>query len=179
MKSFLTTLLRSHASEENTWRAIFDQYLPQVFHFMCYKVGNIQVAEDLTSTTFEKAWKSKENFRKKKGTVQSWLFGIAKHVVADHYRRPYPEEVETDLRAIISSRNDTEKKVQQNQDFEAIYQIISTFSDQYQEIISLKYGAGMTNRKIAELTGLTETNVGTILHRLVRKIRNELGVEHE
>jgi hypothetical protein len=29
------------------------------------------------------------------------------------------------------------------------------------------------------MTGLSETNVGTILYRLVRKIREELGVEHE
>jgi RNA polymerase sigma-70 factor (ECF subfamily) len=35
----------------------------------------------------------------------------------------------------------------------------------------MKYGAELTNRKIAELTGLSETNVGTILYRVVRKLR--------
>ena len=179
MKSFLTTLLRSHASEESTWRAVFDQYLPQVFHFMCYKVGNIQVAEDLTSVTFEKAWKSKENFRKKKGTVQSWLFGIAHHVVIDHYRKTFREDAEPGLIERKNGPMHVEDAVQQNQEFEEIRKIISTFTDLHQEIIALKYGAGLTNRKIAALTGLSETNIGTILYRLVRKIREELGVEHE
>jgi RNA polymerase sigma-70 factor, ECF subfamily len=40
-----------------------------------------------------------------------------------------------------------------------------------QELIALKYGADLTNREIARLTGLSETNVGSILYRVVRKLR--------
>jgi RNA polymerase sigma-70 factor (ECF subfamily) len=40
------------------------------------------------------------------------------------------------------------------------------------ELIALKYGAGTTNRAIATLTGLSESNVGTILHRTVAALRD-------
>lgn len=100
-------------------------------------------------------------------------------MVSDYYRNPHREEDESALSDYKSSPNLIEDKVQQNQEFKKIHQIISTFSEQHQEIIALKYGAGLTNRKIASITGLTETNVGTILSRLVRKIRKELGVDHE
>lgn len=179
MTSFLNALLRSHASDEKTWRAIYDEYLPRVFHFMCYKVGNVQVAEDLTAITFEKAWKNKVNFKESKGTIQSWLFGIARHVVADHYRKPNREEGSDKLSPLHSGPTYVEDKVQEKFTFEDIYQIVSTFEEKHQELIALKYGAGFTNRKIAAITGLSATNVGTILSRLVRKIRKELGVEHE
>jgi RNA polymerase sigma-70 factor (ECF subfamily) len=179
MTSFLNTLLRSYASDEEAWRAFYDQYLPRVFHFMCYKVGNVQIAEDLTATTFEKAWRNKSQFKKSKGTVQSWLFGIARHVVADHFRKPDREEDSEALDKLNSNPSLVEDKVQKRQEFEEIFQIISTFKAEHQELIALKYGAGLNNREIASLTGLSETNVGTILHRLVSKIRKELGVEHE
>ncbi len=39
------------------------------------------------------------------------------------------------------------------------------------ELIALKYGAGLTNRAIAQLTGLSESNVGTILHRTVQQLK--------
>ena len=39
------------------------------------------------------------------------------------------------------------------------------------ELIALKYGAGATNRAIAKLTGLSESNVGTILHRTITALR--------
>jgi len=179
MTSLLNTLLRSHASDDKTWRAIYDQYLPRVFHFMCYKVGHVQIAEDLTATTFEKAWRNKSHFKKSMGTVQSWLFGIARHVVADHFRKPDREEDNDALTKLNSSPSLVEDKVQKKQEFEEVFQIVSTFKVEHQELIALKYGAGLNNREIASLTGFSETNVGTILSRLVNKIRKELGVEHE
>jgi RNA polymerase sigma-70 factor (ECF subfamily) len=38
--------------------------LPKVFHYFGYRVGNTQIAEDLTSITFEKAWKARRNFKR-------------------------------------------------------------------------------------------------------------------
>ncbi len=37
----------------------------------------------------------------------------------------------------------------------------------------MKYGAGATNRAIAEVTGLSESNVGTIIYRCVQTLRSE------
>jgi RNA polymerase sigma-70 factor (ECF subfamily) len=45
--------------------------------------------------------------------------------------------------------------------------------DRERDLVALKYGAGMTNRGIAEVSGLSETNVGTILHRVVTRLREE------
>ena len=179
MNEILTTLLRSHTTEVSTWRDLYDQYLPPIFHYMCYKVGNIQLAEDLTATTFEKAWKSKHRFRKSKGTVQSWLLGIARHVVADHFRKPYREESLDCLTETGSTTPSVEEKVQNSEEFESIFKIIQSFPKRDKELIALKYGAELTNRKIASITGLSETNVGTILHRSIVKIRLELRGKNE
>ena len=179
MNSILTTLLRSRPTDEATWRAIYDLYLPQVFHYMCYKVGNVQIAEDLTSTTFEKAWRSKHHFRKSKGAVQSWIFGIARHVVADHFRKPCREESLECLAETHSNSPSVEEEVRKSQEFEEIYRIIQSFPKREQEIIALKYGAELTNRKIAAMTGKSESNIGTILHRAVAKIRLEMRGRNE
>jgi RNA polymerase sigma-70 factor, ECF subfamily len=41
------------------------------------------------------------------------------------------------------------------------------------ELLALKFGAGATNRDIARVTGLSESNVGTILHRTVQALRSQ------
>jgi len=51
--------------------------------------------------------------------------------------------------------------------------LLRTLSDRDRELIALKYGAEATNRAIAELTGLSESNVGTILHRVVQTLRRD------
>ena len=42
------------------------------------------------------------------------------------------------------------------------------------DLIGLKFAAGLTNRRIADLTGLTESNVGVILYRTIRRLRTDL-----
>ena len=53
--------------------------------------------------------------------------------------------------------------------------LLSRLPDRERELLALKYGAGITNRAIASTTGLTESNVGTILHRAILALRAEWG----
>ena len=55
--------------------------------------------------------------------------------------------------------------------FKSVKDTIKRAIDRERELVSLKYGAGLTNRAIARLLGLTESNVGTILHRTVTRLR--------
>ncbi len=51
--------------------------------------------------------------------------------------------------------------------------LVSVLPERERELLALKYGAGATNRAIADVTGLSESNVGTLLHRTVQKLRTE------
>jgi RNA polymerase sigma-70 factor (ECF subfamily) len=51
--------------------------------------------------------------------------------------------------------------------------LLAQLPDRERELISLKYGAGATNRAIAKVTGLSESNVGTIVHRVVEALRRD------
>ncbi len=57
---------------------------------------------------------------------------------------------------------------------------VAGLKERERDLIGLKFAGGLTNRRIAELTGLSESNVGIILYRTIRKLRTELkamGVE--
>jgi len=47
-------------------------------------------------------------------------------------------------------------------------------SEREQEIIGLKFGGGLTNRKIAALLDLKENHVAVILYRAMHKLRQRL-----
>jgi RNA polymerase sigma factor (sigma-70 family) len=72
-----------------------------------------------------------------------------------------------------------EETIQHRQDFAQLVSILSEFPDRERELVAFKYGAGLTNREIARLTRLSESNVGTILNRTVEKLRIEMEVDHE
>jgi RNA polymerase sigma-70 factor (ECF subfamily) len=164
-----------HKKNQNVvpdWEDVYEETLPKIFHFFCYRVGDKFVAEDLTSLTFEKAWVGRERFRNDIGSFTQWIFGIARNVVVDHYRN---DKKEVPIRHVLQEayEDSPEIHLQRNSDFSRLTKLLAKLPERDRELISFKYGSELTNRAIAELTGLSETNVGTILFRLVRKLRSE------
>jgi len=157
---------------ENSWRVVYDRMLPRVFHYFAYRVGNIQIAEDLAASTFEKAWKHRQQFNRDKGKVEQWLFGIARRILADYFANS-SSHLPLDEIPFLASDVSVERIAENHRAFNRLKVLLDQQSEQARELISLKYGAGLNNRQIACLTKLSESNVGTILHRVVKDLRSQ------
>ncbi len=76
----------------------------------------------------------------------------------------------------LPSSIDVEKILQEEQDKEFLQSLLLELPEREQDLIALKYGSGLTNRAIAKITRLSESNVGSILHRTVHNLRQKMGV---
>ena len=74
-------------AREADWDALYRQELPRIYNFFRYRIGDDALAEDLTSTTFEKAWRARHQHRRDLAAFSTWLFAIARNVAIDHFRR--------------------------------------------------------------------------------------------
>jgi len=161
---------------EIDWDAAYREELPRVYNFFRYRFRNRPTAEDLTSVTFEKAWKARHRYRRERAAVSTWLLAIARNVAVDHLRRARPEipldEAEAEAEAEAGARHETpETAALRAGQHRRLWSLLAALPPREQELLSLKYGADATNRAIASLTGLSESNVGTILHRTVMALR--------
>ncbi len=163
---------------EIDWQVVYTESVPRVFHYFCYKVGDIQLAEDLTAATFEKAWKNRNKFKPSIGQPHAWIIGIARNVSADHFRRDHRDLSMEDLPESLEAAN-KEDEIQKKLDFQIILALLNRYPQRERELINLKYGAELNNRQIAHLTGLSESNVGTILQRVVEKLGKDWEKNHE
>lgn len=159
---------------EPDWEAIYRAELPRVYNFFLYRVGERTLAEDLTATTFQRAWQSRHHYNRDRAGFAAWLFTIARRVAVDHYRqyrsrdgRIVPIEAAYDM----TGDGDAESAVEQRDQRQRLRRAIAALPPREAEIIALKYGAGHSNRDIADLLGLSSTNVSSILHRTVNKLR--------
>lgn len=179
MNTYLKSKFKTEISSENVdWEEVYISCLPRVFHFFCFKVGVLATAEELTSMTFEKAWSSRKNYRQDRGHINAWIIGIARKVAANYFRQPRREVFLNEAVEIPAPIN-VEEDVQKRMEFHRLALALSRLSNRDGELIALKYGAELTNREISRITGISESNVGTILHRLVGKIRLEWEQQHE
>jgi RNA polymerase sigma-70 factor (ECF subfamily) len=79
--------------------------------------------------------------------------------------------VPLDAVADPAAEDSPETSAERASDLARLAALTARMSDRDRELIALKYGAGASNRLIARLTGLSESNVGTILHRAVETLR--------
>jgi RNA polymerase sigma-70 factor (ECF subfamily) len=155
---------------EVDWDAVYAERLPAVYNYFRYRVGDGAVAEDLTSITFVKAWRSRKGYRRDLAGFGTWLMAIARNVATDHFRSARRHEP-IEAAAAITTGITPEDLAERRSDLDRLGRLLNTLPDRDRELIALKYGAGMTNRAIADLTRLSESNVGTLLHRSVQTLR--------
>lgn len=163
-------------TREADWDALYADQLPRVYNFFRFRVGNDTQAEDLTSLTFEKAWGARHRYRRDLAAFSTWLMTIARNVAVDHHRRRR-EHLPLAAAAQVADASDPLADVEARQAFARLRRLIEGLPERDQELIALKYGAELEHRAIARHLGLSETNVGSILHRAVGKLRD--GFERE
>jgi len=161
---------------EADWEALYRQELPRIYNFFRYRTGDSALAEDLTSITFEKAWRARHQHRRDLAAFSTWLFAIARNVAIDHFRRrrvELPIEELDEAPAPDDIEADTHRRLQ----FRRLSRLLAELPDRERELLALKYGSGCTNREIAGLTGMSESNIGTILYRTLQRLRTQWDQE--
>jgi len=161
-------------SAAGVFAALYERHMPAVYRYIHYRVGNVHLTEDLTSTVFEKALTGFRRYRSDQATFLTWLMAIARNAVIDHYRRQgRRQEIALDNAVDVSSDNlSPEQEAIRNEELQRLRFCLAKLSLQEQEIVSCKFGAEMKNRQVAWMLSLSESNVGTILYRAVRKLRD-------
>jgi RNA polymerase sigma-70 factor (ECF subfamily) len=156
----------------------YGEYLPRVLNYVRLRVEGEDLAQELTAQTFERALSRLHTLRDR-GAFGGWLFRIARSIVAGYYRRRRPvvslESVGEQAAVDRVADPGPEAQVMASQEVEVLKEGLQLLSEREQEIIRLRFVAGVTNRAIAKMMGLREGNVAVILFRALRKLRRTLG----
>lgn len=67
------------------FEAAFREHFPPVYRFIARRVGPA-LAEDLAAETFATAYRRRASFEPRRGSLRSWLYGIATNLVRNHWR---------------------------------------------------------------------------------------------
>lgn len=150
---------------------LYQEHLDGVFNYCVYRVGDPLAAEDLTSDIFCRAWRARHRFNPRQGKYSTWLYTIARRTVIDWQRRQGRRHTVPLDEQLASTLPGPEASSAEAADRRRLRQLVQDLPGEDQELIAMKFGAGMTNRDIAALLGKSESAVGSAVFRLVRKLR--------
>lgn len=155
----------------------FDTYYPAIFRYFRYRGADADTANDLAAAAFERALAHLPRFDVRKAQIQTWLFTIAHNIAINHWKfeaAHTTEPLDCDMR--VPDETSLEETVVLTQEKDQVLLAIQSLDGRARQILALKFGGALTNRQIAGITGLTESNVGVILYRSLIKLRSLLIV---
>src|SRR5512142_3067606 len=79
----------AQAGDGDAFSQLYEAYFDRVYRFVYFRVADLEVAEDLASQVFLKAWENLHRYRPR-GPFLAWLYAIARNTVIDTYRTRKP-----------------------------------------------------------------------------------------
>jgi RNA polymerase sigma-70 factor (ECF subfamily) len=141
-----------------------------VYAYLASLLGDRALAEDVTATAFERAFRRRRLFDARRGSERAWLFGIARNAALDELRRrkrgatPVGDVAEWGHAAGEDHSDDALRRV-------TVSSALARLSPRERELIALKFHAGLSNGDIARVLKVSESNAGTLLHRTITRLR--------
>jgi RNA polymerase sigma-70 factor (ECF subfamily) len=175
-------LVTQATADATAFATLYDHYFSRVYNYVRYRLQDVDTADDITAQVFERVLNNLGSYRPEKAPFSAWLFAIARNAVNDHLRSQRRRRwlsLDT-LWGWSSSDPQPVDMVAADEVQAKLLAAVARLGSRERDLIGLKFAAGLTNRRIAELTGLSHNNVGIILYRAVRQLRAELkaqGVE--
>jgi RNA polymerase sigma-70 factor, ECF subfamily len=161
-------------STQNSWERfelLYRSSRDDVFAYVATLLKDRAAAEDITALAFERAYRRRMTFDRRRGEERAWLFGIARNAALDELRR---------RKRVASLVVDPEDVSETHEDDEgaevalrrtAVRAAMAELSARDREIIALKFHAGLRNTELARVLGVSETAAGTLLYRAMEKLR--------
>jgi RNA polymerase sigma factor (sigma-70 family) len=147
--------LMLHLSKGNVsaFNILYKKYFKMLSDYIGSLNGNLNT-EDITQEVFLRAWNRKKEYSPD-STVKTYLFGIAKNVVSEHYRK-YRHQISNYDNDIISIASDAKTVAENKELAETVLRAKSRLSLKQRKAIELVLFSEISTDKAAKLSGCAE-----------------------
>jgi len=160
--------------DETAFTRLYDHFFDRVYRHICYRVGQVEDAEDLTQQVFVQAWRALGRYKQTNSPFIAWLLTIAHNSVVSFYRRN--KNVKS-LEAEVfdwPSNDHVEGAAEITVEYERVRRAIQRLKPEHQQVLVLRFLEDLAHRDIAAAIGKTEANVRVMQHRALRDLRDLL-----
>jgi len=157
---------------------VVDEYQGPLLAYARRMLGDINAAQDAVQETFLQLCRHrhKPDAADLSGRIAPWLFTVCRTRVIDMQRKRMPDSFESIPVPVVDPAAPPGTALAEAEDHQRIAESIGELTPRQQEVLQLRMQAGLSYREIAEVTGLSVTNVGFHLHQAVKSLRQRLAV---
>jgi RNA polymerase sigma-70 factor (ECF subfamily) len=172
------------------WVDLYGNYL---YRYALYRVYEATVAEDLVQETFLAALRSFKNFQSR-SSIKTWLTGILKHKIIDHFRKKAKKQPIDDIEPNINKLDDLfdqnghwkiepakwnadpQKLYDQKEFIKLLHKCLSELPGRQASAFILREIVGENTQEICKILDISTTNSWVLLHRARMYLRGCLEI---
>ena len=148
---------------------------PLIAYSMRLLGGNVDVARDCVQESFLRL--CRESRSHVEGHVDAWLFKTCRNRAMDHHRQEARMMIDSNSSALAMATASTAEPagyLAQREENEQLHDQIARLPTREQEVLSLRLGQGLSYKQIAEITDMSVSHVGVMLHEAITKLRTAM-----
>jgi RNA polymerase sigma-70 factor (ECF subfamily) len=163
---------RTLAGDTEAFSALVERYRSMVFSIVVRIVPQRQDAEDIAQDVFVKAFSSLTQFRGE-ARFSTWLCRIAYTTAVSHSRRQRPDHAGSEINEQYAEQDDANELIDER--LQILRRLLKQMPPEDATLVSLHYQYGKQMDEVAAITGLSVANVKIRLHRIRKKLYQEIN----
>jgi len=166
---------RRTTSSDGDWiRLAVRRYEARLVGYASHLLGDVERARDVVQDTFLKLCTQQPD--RIQAHLQEWLFAVCRNACLDVMRKEKRMKPMSD--ALAGNQTSPElspaEQVEQQESAHVILNALDELPHNQQEVIRLKFQHGLSYQQISNVTGLSVTNVGFLIHTGLKTVRFRL-----
>jgi RNA polymerase sigma-70 factor, ECF subfamily len=152
-----------------------DQYAlhsQAIYRFLYWQSRDLLLAEDLASSTFERAWRARSSFDG--GSARAWLYRIARNLLTDHWRRQKTLLLDDMLELEDEDAPNLAKEIDRRADALLLRAALAKLPDRLRLVLVLRFIEGLSSVEAAEVMQVAPGNVRVLQYRALKQMKELL-----
>lgn len=165
---------RIGSGDKRAFEELFGIYGKRIFRYAARMVGDVSVADEVTSDVMMEVWKSAARFESR-SRPSTWIIGIARHRCLNAVRGKRLITVDLDSAPDIADRDESGETIRQHADERRLVrEALATLSTEHREVVELTFYHGHSYQEIAAIVGCPENTVKTRMFHAKRQLKAAL-----
>ncbi len=150
---------------------IYHDYHGKVFGYMCSKIGNYHLAEELTSDVFVKIYEKLDTFDETKASLSTWIYTITRNTLTDYFRT---RRVLDEIPQTANDGTSVEDEVCNAEMLETLANALESLDERKRDIIIMRFYNGKTLTEIAKQMDISYAYVKVLQNKALEEMKNYL-----
>ena len=161
---------QAKSGDSEAFAQLYDAYVERVYRYILFRVSEDVTTEDLVSQVFLKAWQNLDRYKMGSSPFIAWLYTIARNLVIDHYRAKKDMLPIEEAAALPSDMQTPAEEVEARFDLQAMRDALLFLTQDQQQVLILKYIAGLPNENIAKIMKKQEGTIRGLQMRALQTL---------